>query len=192
MQEIEDERVAGSEFELAKAAKFLSQRTSMSAEAFSDRRIECTVANESLAVGGRDTLPSTQWSSAEQAARAGLVSTPWWLWWNVLSLDAPMVAVAWALVFAKSAQVRLPNAEVAALGLLVWLIYTVDRLLDGCFPALAASNQAAVLPGEGAFGSPLRQRHAFHREHARAITWIASGVAVLTSFLIFIQTNAES
>ena|ERR1700760_2638336 len=56
MQEIEDERVAGSEFELANAAKFLSQRTSMSAEAFSDRRIECAVANEGLAVGGGDTL----------------------------------------------------------------------------------------------------------------------------------------
>src|ERR1700760_3450447 len=69
MQEIEDERVAGSEFELANAAKFLSQRTSMSAEAFSDRRIECAVANEGLAVGGGDTLPSTQWSSAQLAPR---------------------------------------------------------------------------------------------------------------------------
>ena len=101
---------------------------------------------------------------------AGRSATPWWLWWNVLSLDAPMVAVVWALVFAQSARVALPGAEVAALGLMVWLIYTADRLLDG------RATQAA-------FGPPLRQRHAFHRIHARAIAIVAAGVATLTAIL---------
>lgn len=27
---------------------------------------------------------------------------PWWLWPNLLSLDAPVVAVAWAWMFSKA------------------------------------------------------------------------------------------
>ena len=89
---------------------------------------------------------------AEEIARAEFAATPWWLWWNVLSLDAPMVAVAWALVFAKSASVVLPGAEVAALGLVVWLIYTVDRLLDGHAAASAEGSVTTMLPDRtGAF-----------------------------------------
>jgi hypothetical protein len=119
---------------------------------------------------------------ADEVARAELAAAPWWLWWNVLSLDAPMVAVAWALVFAKSAGVALPGAEVAALGLVVWLIYTVDRLLDGRW---AAREDA------GAFGSPLRQRHYFHRIYARAIACVAMGVAAFTAVLVLTQIGGQ-
>jgi hypothetical protein len=124
---------------------------------------------------------------SDEIGRAELAAAPWWLWWNVLSLDAPMVAVAWALVFAKSASVELPGAEMAALGLVVWLIYTVDRLLDGQ-AAPAESLVTTTLPDrDGAFGPPLRQRHVFHRIHARSIAWVATGVAAFTGILIASQ-----
>ena len=56
---------------------------------------------------------------------------PWWLWWNVLSLDAPTVAVAWLAIFAKAARVQLAGAHFLILGAIVWCIYVSDRLLDG-------------------------------------------------------------
>jgi hypothetical protein len=133
-----------------------------------------------VGVGGAEARASGEIHDAEFAASAS--PSPWWLWWNVLSLDAPMVAVAWALVFARLAGVRLPGAEVVALGLVVWLIYTVDRLLDGQSVSLFGS-----FGGAQAFGSPLRQRHVFHRSHAGAITCVAAGVAALTAVLVVTQ-----
>lgn len=57
--------------------------------------------------------------------------TPWWLWPNLLSLDAPLVAVAWLYMFARAWQVNyLEWQAYLALGLGVWVIYVCDRLLD--------------------------------------------------------------
>jgi hypothetical protein len=121
---------------------------------------------------------------SDEIGRTELAAAPWWLWWNVLSLDAPMVAIAWALVFAKSASVELPGAEMAALGLVVWLIYTVDRLLDGQ-AARPESVATATLPDrDGAFGPPLRQRHVFHRIHARSVARATAVVAAFTATLV--------
>jgi hypothetical protein len=138
-----------------------------------------------------DPCGAAGWTADQTAPRSkgeialGRLAMPWWLWWNVLSLDAPTVAVAWALAFAKSAGVRIPGAEIAALGLVVWLIYTVDRLLDGQPVAKMAGGASLVLgDGAGAFGSPLRQRHVFHRIHARAIGCAAAAVAVLAAILV--------
>jgi hypothetical protein len=100
-----------------------------------------------------------------------------------LSLDAPMVGIAWALVFARCAGVAVTGAEITALGLVVWLIYTVDRLLDG--------RTNAMQGDAGAFGSPLRQRHFFHRSHARAIAWVAAGVGAFTAMLVFTQIGGQ-
>jgi hypothetical protein len=99
-----------------------------------------------------------------------------------------MVAVAWALVFARSAGVVLQGAEIAALGLVVWLIYTVDRLLDGQAEVTAISGGTfAWRDATGAFGPTLRQRHVFHRVHARAVTCAAAGVATFTAILVLTQ-----
>ena len=125
----------------------------------------------------------TRLAVAGELSRAEFAAAPWWLWWNILSLDAPMVAVAWALVFAKCAGVALPGAEVTALGFVVWLIYTVDRLLDG--------RASATRDSAGAFGSPLRQRHFFHRIHARGIAWVAAGVGTFTAMLVFTQIGPQ-
>lgn len=56
---------------------------------------------------------------------------PWWLWPNLLSIDAPLVAVAWAWMFAKAwGVVSVPWQLWVALGLMVWVIYVLDRIID--------------------------------------------------------------
>jgi hypothetical protein len=53
------------------------------------------------------------------------------MWGNVLSLDAPAVAMLWAAVLARAAQTALVPAEATAMALSIWIIYAGDRLLDG-------------------------------------------------------------
>jgi hypothetical protein len=81
-------------------------------------------------------------------------SPAWWLWWNLLSLDAPTVAVLWASVFARSSGIRLSYTEYGVLALSVWLVYVFDRLLD-----VWRSNEPAALPA----------RHQFCLRHSRGL-----------------------
>jgi hypothetical protein len=57
-------------------------------------------------------------------------SRPWWLWPNLLSLDAPAVAVTWQVFLASVAGVAVPVAASLVLGLVVWAVYLADRGLD--------------------------------------------------------------
>lgn len=93
---------------------------------------------------------------------------PIWLIPNLLSLDAPLVAVAWLYMFAKTWRIQyLPWVAYISLGLVVWLIYVTDRLLD------------ASLQGGGS--GRLEARHDFHRRNQRMFSRVALcvGVAVL-------------
>lgn len=93
---------------------------------------------------------------------------PLWLLPNLLSLDAPLVAVAWLYMFAKTWRVDyLPWAAYFAIGLAVWIIYVTDRLLD------------ASLVGGGA--GKIEPRHEFHRRHQRLFRWllVVAGIAVV-------------
>jgi hypothetical protein len=93
---------------------------------------------------------------------------PIWLWPNVLSLDAPVIAVIWQTFLARCYAVPLRAPAQVALGLAVWAIYLGDRLLDARRPAPG---------GEAA-------RHAFYRRHERAATallWAALLAGVLVS-----------
>ena len=56
---------------------------------------------------------------------------PWWLWPNLLSLDAPLVALAWAWMFSNAwGVVSVPWQLWATLGASVWIIYALDRIVD--------------------------------------------------------------
>ena len=55
---------------------------------------------------------------------------PWWLWPNLLGLDAPAVAVVWQRFLADASGVAVPVAASAVLALVVWGIYLTDRRLD--------------------------------------------------------------
>jgi hypothetical protein len=77
---------------------------------------------------------------------------PLWLYPNLLSLDAPLVAVAWLYVFAKTWRLGYHPWEASAtLGLAVWVIYVADRLLD------------TLMLGDPSW--KLETRHQFHRDH---------------------------
>ena len=99
---------------------------------------------------------------------------PWWLWWNVLSLDAPTVACVWFLLLLRASGLHPPFTGIAALALAVWLIYTADRLLDGF----------AFRPGS----SP-QTRHFFCARHRLVLTSliVAVGAALLWISMLYLE-----
>jgi hypothetical protein len=83
---------------------------------------------------------------------------PSWLWLNVVSLDAPIVALVWQDFLHRCYPSTLRPAARLVLGLTVWAIYLADRLLDVRHPATQRESA----------------RHAFYRRNSRlAITLLA-------------------
>lgn len=62
----------------------------------------------------------------------------WWQWPTVLSLDAPIVAIAWQIMLASVAGVQLAWPHGFVLAASVWLSYTADRWIEGWRLAPAA------------------------------------------------------
>jgi hypothetical protein len=92
-----------------------------------------------------------------------------WLWPNYLSLDAPLVAVLWQILFARCFRVPSDFSAAALLVAAVWLIYSADRMLD-------ARRDAG-----------LRLRHWFYRRHWRVVlaVWgVVFAAAASSSWLI--------
>ena len=115
-----------------------------------------------------------------RAVRARSHTTPWWLWWNILSLDAPTVAVIWAVLLARPSHIRLRTADEIVLSLVVWCIYVSDRVFDGLKP----TNQRV-----------LRERHVFCAKHRWALTWLmvlaaAAVLWVTADFLAPMEVSA--
>jgi hypothetical protein len=89
---------------------------------------------------------------------------PLWLLPNLLSLDAPLVAIAWLYVFARTWRLGYhPWEAYASLGLAVWIIYVSDRLLDASL--LNSGNER------------MEARHRFHWQH-RKIFRVGLAIAV--------------
>jgi hypothetical protein len=83
-------------------------------------------------------------------------SAPLWLWPNLLSLDAPIVAVLWQGFFAYRFSLPLRPAGRLVLGLTVWAIYLLDRLLDARKPAVILEPA----------------RHRYYRRHSKIMAAI--------------------
>ncbi len=97
---------------------------------------------------------------------------PFWLWPNLLSLDAPVVAVVWLAMFARTWRVDFLQWEsYLALGLAVWVIYVVDRLLD-----------VKVLHAED---PRLGERHGFVKRHQKKLCWLALAAVLGCVFMAF-------
>lgn len=97
---------------------------------------------------------------------------PLWLLPNLLSLDAPLVAMAWLYVFSKTWRLGYhPWEAYASLGLAVWVIYAADRLLDASLSMLPADQ--------------LEPRHRFHVQHRRFF-WMALTVALIVALVLVI------
>lgn len=76
-----------------------------------------------------------------------------WAWLHLLSLDAPLVGVLWQLLFAKALRVHLAPVATLVTGLVIWLIYVADRILDSYQPEEGMEEAL---------------RHRFYRAHRMA------------------------
>jgi hypothetical protein len=88
-------------------------------------------------------------------------SEPLWLWPNLLSLDAPIVAVLWQGFLAYRFSIPLRPAGRLVLFLTVWAIYLADRLLDARKPPSV----------------PEPARHRYYRRHSNLMTAVLAVVA---------------
>ncbi len=86
------------------------------------------------------------------------------VWLSLVCLDAPIVAVAWQWLFARTFGAHLQLSLRALLFLTAWLIYLADRFAD-----------TIKLPA----GTPISLRHRFCREHM--IGW---WIAIVVIFMI--------
>jgi len=100
--------------------------------------------------------------------------TPIWLWPNLLSLDAPIVAIVWLYMFQRIWLQYLSWGYPVALGLAVWGIYILDRIID----------VKMLPPGDPRLGP----RHDFHQRHTKVMASIAVvaliGAALVAGFEI--------
>lgn len=96
---------------------------------------------------------------------------PRWLWPNLLSLDAPIVALVWQDLAAHTFGNPLHTSGRIVLGLTVWAVYLADRLLD-----IRATHSA-----------PDTARHNFYRRHPRELGALLAVVLVLDIFVTLVE-----
>lgn len=98
--------------------------------------------------------------SARRIHNRDMHSRPW-LWPNLLSLDAPLVALLWQLLFVRCFHGSLGLLPAALLAVAVWLIYVADRTLDAL---------------RGTPGTAEQPRHEFYRRYWRTVLpiWVAA------------------
>jgi hypothetical protein len=96
-----------------------------------------------------------------------------WLWPNLLSLDAPLVAVLWQVLFARCFHAAVNVLAAVLLMLAVWLIYAADRVLD-------AWRDSSHLP-----------RHEFYRRHWRAVLPVWGAILGIAGWLAWTELPAS-
>jgi hypothetical protein len=124
----------------------------------------------------RSALKESAGAAEPYQSPAGLLRSArpapaFWLWPNLLSLDAPLVAVLWQLLFARCFRIPAGPAASVLLVVSVWLIYSADRMLD-------AWRGAAATP-----------RHEFYRRHWRAVLPVWGGVFGLAACLSWLALS---
>jgi hypothetical protein len=90
-----------------------------------------------------------------------------WLYPQLLSVDTPLVSMAWQMLLARSFQVDLSAPTVVVSGICVWMIYASDHLLD-----LRR-------------GPVYSERHEFALRHASTICKVISAAFVVGLALVF-------
>ncbi len=97
---------------------------------------------------------------------------PFWLYPNLLSLDAPLVAVLWLHVFSKTWRLGYhPWEAYACLAMAVWAICVADRLLDVSMSGVSSTTLAI--------------RHQFHHQH-RIVFFLGMILAVLLTMALIL------
>lgn len=92
----------------------------------------------------------------------------WYTRFNVLSLDVALGAVCSALFFSKLLQVQVLPYGMIALAMSVWVIYTIDHLLD-----------AKKIKGPAS-----TERHRFHQRNFKALTIAVAAVVMITLVVV--------
>ncbi|HXM32068.1 MAG TPA: hypothetical protein VN921_00325 [Chthoniobacterales bacterium] len=123
---------------------------------------------------GRDAAPRRPRTA--QRAVPTRKATPL-VWLNLVCLDAPLVALAWLWLFARTFHVALDLGNCAILFLTAWLIYLADRLAD-----------ALALPGQ----IPLSRRGEFCLKHRRPWSWTLAAIAIVDAGLIWRTTDSKT
>ncbi len=100
-----------------------------------------------------------------------------WIWPALLSLDAPVIAVLWLLLFSRSLRIGVPGSETAVLAMVVWLIYVADRILD----SFRESER-----------EPLAPRHWFYRQYRAAFVAPFCAVLLLAAWLAWTRLEART
>ena len=100
-------------------------------------------------------------------------SPPLWLWPNLLSLDAPLVAVLWQGFLAYRFALPLRPAGRLVLGLTVWAIYLLDRLLDARKPPPVK-------------GTAEPARHRYYRRHFELMAALLAIVIAADAFVAMV------
>lgn len=72
--------------------------------------------------------------SIGDVARSSTAARSVWLWPNLLSLDAPLIALLWQILLARDLGLHLNRGEPLVLALCVWFVYLADRILDAMRP----------------------------------------------------------
>jgi hypothetical protein len=98
--------------------------------------------------------------------------------WHLTSLDAPTVAVVWALAFAWAVGVHLALWGPLLLACGTWTVYVGDRLLDA-YRAIRSQDLRA-----------LRERHYFHWRHRRSLIPTTGITAAIAIALIVVRVPA--
>lgn len=111
-------------------------------------------------------------AARENLARGRILHPLTWL--NVVCLDAPLVAVSWQWLFARSFELAVPAGGTAALFVTAWLIYLADRFGD----SLSIERQHAT---------SLRQR--FCLKHRRA--WIFAIAMLFAADLVVVSAALD-
>jgi hypothetical protein len=93
--------------------------------------------------------------------------SPVWLWLHLLSPEAPLVAVVWAWALAHFHHLPIMPGVLLGLGLSVWIVYVLDRLMDG----LRHRHEG------------LDVKHAFHRRWRWLLMLLVVGASVWTAWL---------
>lgn len=97
------------------------------------------------------------------AQQQNVPRAPWWIWPNLLGIDAPIVAVVWQYFFACNFGLKIPGSNYLTLFSVVWVIYSVDRLLDA---RMLKRPEGATL------------RHSFYHRNYR-IAFVFTGILIV-------------
>jgi len=104
----------------------------------------------------------------------------WWLLPNLLSLDAPLVAVVWMWILAKSMRVMYVDSySYWLVAGAVWSIYVLDRVMD------VWRLKKAEAKGEDIPVTPLSPRHHFHWKYRSILLTLVVAVVIYSIYAAF-------